>query len=96
MNKEPGSAGGQYPVGYFDQLVTEKEAAKGLGYSVRALQNWRLRGGGPVFVKVSSRSVRYRRGDLRDWTQERLRTSTSDMGKGGRVEDRPFKLNLDD
>ena len=92
MNKEVGSGSSQYPVGYWDQLVTEKEAAKFLGYSVRALQNWRLRGGGPPFVKVSSRSVRYRRGDFRDWAHERRRTSTSDAGGGAS----PRKLNLDD
>lgn len=81
MNKGTGFGSGQYPVGYWDQLVTEKEGARFLGYSVRALQNWRLRGGGPSFVKVSSRSVRYRRSDLRDWAQERLRTSTSNTGR---------------
>lgn len=43
------------------ELVNEREAASILCYSVRALQNWRHRGGGPRFVKVSSRSVRYRR-----------------------------------
>jgi predicted DNA-binding transcriptional regulator AlpA len=91
MNKAFDSGLGQYPVGYWDQLVTEKEAARFLGYSVRALQNWRLRGGGPPYVKVSSRSVRYRRGDLRDWAFARLRTSTSDSGGSP-----PSKLDLDD
>jgi predicted DNA-binding transcriptional regulator AlpA len=47
------------------------------GYSVRALQNWRLRGGGPRFVKVSARSVRYRRRDLIAWAEQRIRESTS-------------------
>ena len=45
---------------HLDRLISENEAAQFLGYTVRALQNWRLRGGGPKFVKVSSRSVRYR------------------------------------
>lgn len=52
-----------------DQLMTETEAAEVLCYSVRALQNWRHRGGGPRFVKVSSRSVRYRRSDLLAWIE---------------------------
>jgi|SRR6185437_613283 len=47
------------------------------GYSVRALQNWRLRGGGPKFIKVSSRSIRYRRRDLIAWAEARLRASSS-------------------
>lgn len=46
---------------HLDRLIPEAEAADFLGYSVRALQNWRLRGGGPVFVRVSCRSIRYRR-----------------------------------
>ena len=42
----------------------ETEAAEFLGHSVRALQNWRSRGGGPEFIRVSARSIRYRRRDL--------------------------------
>ena len=60
-----------------DRLLNENEAANFLRYSVRALQNWRVRGGGPRFVKVSSRSVRYRRRDLIAWTEALLRSSTS-------------------
>jgi len=62
-----------------DQLVREQEAANFLGYSVRALQNWRIRGGGPKFVRVSARSIRYRRRDLIAWTEERLRSNTSEI-----------------
>lgn len=65
-------------VGDPDQLLNERAAATLLGYSVRALQNWRVRGGGPAFVKVSTRSVRYRRGDLVAWVRARIRRSTSE------------------
>lgn len=61
-----------------NRLLRETEAADFLGYSVRALQNWRLRGGGPLFVRVSSRSIRYRFCDLLEWTEDRLVASTSD------------------
>lgn len=60
-----------------NRLVNEKEAAQFLGYTIRALQNWRLRGGGPNFVKVSSRSVRYRVSDLSEWVDSRIVNSTS-------------------
>lgn len=60
-----------------DTLVNEREAASILCYSVRALQNWRHRGGGPLFVKVSSRSIRYRRCDLTKWVDERIVSNTS-------------------
>jgi predicted DNA-binding transcriptional regulator AlpA len=60
-----------------DRLINEKEAAQFLGYSVRTLQNWRVRGGGPDFIKVSSRSIRYRRRDLIAWSESHRRSHTS-------------------
>jgi hypothetical protein len=65
-----------------DMLLREDAAAHFLGFTVRALQAWRVRGGGPVFVKISSRAVRYRKGDLIAWTESLRRTSTSDRGNG--------------
>ena len=60
-----------------DQLMDEREAAAILCYSVRALQNWRHRGGGPKYVKVSARSVRYRRRDLLEWVESRIVANSS-------------------
>lgn len=62
---------------YAERLINEQEAASFLGFSVRALQNWRLRGGGPEYVRVSRRSVRYRRRDLIGWADARLEAHTS-------------------
>jgi len=62
-----------------NRLINEKEAAEFLGYTVRALQNWRIRGGGPKFVKVSARSVRYRFRDLLTWSESLLVSSTSEV-----------------
>jgi len=61
-----------------NQLLTEKQAASILCYSQRALQNWRVRGGGPMYVKVSARSIRYRRCDLNEWVEQRLRKHSSE------------------
>lgn len=66
------------PAEYFDQLLNENDAAAFLSYSVRALQNWRVRGGGPRFVKVSARSIRYRRCDLIAWIDGRTVSHTSE------------------
>jgi len=63
---------------YLNRLINEREAAAFLGYSVRALQNWRFRGGGPDFVKVSRRSVRYRRRDLIAWADRLTVSSTAE------------------
>ena len=61
-------------------LLTERQASERLGYSPRALQQWRRTGAGPKFVRVSARSVRYRLCDLHEWIEVRVRTSTSDLG----------------
>jgi len=63
---------------YLDRLINENEAAGFLGYTIRALQGWRVKGGGPKFVKVSARSIRYRRRDLIAWAEVRLRSNTSE------------------
>jgi len=60
-----------------DQLLTEKETAELICYSHRALQNWRVRGGGPKYVKVSARSIRYQRRDVLNWIEERKRKHTA-------------------
>ena len=62
---------------YLDRLIDETEAADYLCYSVRALQNWRCRGGGPLFVKISGRSVRYTRRDLQTWIDAKRVANTS-------------------
>ncbi|HEY1749593.1 MAG TPA: helix-turn-helix domain-containing protein [Xanthobacteraceae bacterium] len=70
----------QFDAESLEKLINESAAADFIGYSRRALQNWRLRGGGPRYVRVSARSIRYRRRDLIEWAECRLRSSTSDNG----------------
>jgi len=61
-----------------DALLRPAEAAALLGFTKRALEAWRQRGEGPVFVRVSARAVRYRRADLNAWAAARLQQSTSE------------------
>lgn len=61
-------------------LLTEAETARLIGFSTRTLQKWRMIGEGPRFVRVTARAVRYRRSDIDEWIESRLRTSTSDPG----------------
>ncbi len=65
---------------YWNALIDEAEAASFLDLSVRSMQGYRYRGGGPRYVSVSRRCVKYRRLDLREWAEAKLRTSTSDAG----------------
>ncbi len=66
-------------------LLTEKEVGQLIGFAPRTLQNWRSRGGGPPFVRVSKGCVRYRRQDIDAWAEERLRVSTADDAARGTV-----------
>ena len=65
---------------FWHSLIDEKEAAAFLGLERRSMQGFRQRGGGPAFMRISSRCIRYRRIDLRDWAEARMRSSTSDAG----------------
>ena len=63
-----------------EAYLTETEAGERLGFSIRTLQGWRMKGGGPPFLKISARAIRYRASDLDAWILSRVRTSTSDPG----------------
>ena len=56
------------------------EAARYLGISPSTLAKMRLRGDGPVFLKLN-RSVAYDSRDLDAWLALRRRASTSDCGQ---------------
>ena len=66
---------------YWFALIDETEMAKFLNLSVRSLQNYRYRGGGPKFVSVAIRCKKYRRIDGRTWIESKLRSSTADPGQ---------------
>ena len=68
---------------YWYSLIDEFAMADFLDLSVRSLQGYRYKGGGPRFVRLSSRCVKYRRIDGREYVEARLRSSTSDQGPGG-------------
>ncbi len=62
-------------------LIDEKEAAEFLDLTPRSMQAMRQRGGGPKFIRLSSRCIRYTRTLLKSWADARLRSSTSDPGE---------------
>ncbi len=65
-----------------DALLGESETAQMLSVSTRTLQAWRLKGGGPVFVRCG-RAVRYRRRNLISWIDANAVSSTSqETGQG--------------
>jgi len=60
-----------------DRLIDEKAAANFLGYTPRFLQSRRIKGNGPIYIKLGDRAVRYRISDLVAWVENHKRTSTS-------------------
>ena len=60
-----------------EPLMTTSQAAKVLGLSRRTLEAYRVRGGGPRFVRIAPTCVRYRPQDVEAWVDARLRENTS-------------------
>jgi len=68
------------------ELMTEDQAAQRLAVSTRTLQGWRVRGGGPQYLKLGRGRgcVRYKTEDLEAYLDDRVRRSTSDQGAADR------------
>ena len=54
-----------------------RDAARLLGVSESFLNQLRVRGGGPGYVKLGRKVVAYNADDLQAWASQRLQTSTS-------------------
>jgi len=63
-----------------NDLLRTKEAAVVLNVSMKTLQNWRVTGAGPKFVRVGS-AVSYCYGDLLAFIRRNTHASTSDGGE---------------
>ena len=64
--------------------LTTPEAAEILGLRAGTLEAWRVRGGGPNFLRLG-RAIRYRREDLLAFMEASVRASTSDPGADTRA-----------
>jgi predicted DNA-binding transcriptional regulator AlpA len=63
-----------------DTILTSEHAAALLGFHPSYLAKARLSGAGPKYLKIGTRSVRYRRSDIDAWLAGKTRISTSDSG----------------
>jgi len=66
-----------------DALLSRRELAQVLRLSPRTLERMFLEGGGPPAIRVSSRRVVYRVGDVRGWLETRRTASTSEATARG-------------
>ncbi|MFZ4125243.1 MAG: helix-turn-helix transcriptional regulator [Rickettsiales bacterium] len=58
--------------------IDEKKAAEYLGISYRTLQGYRTKGGGPKFVKIGKKTIRYKVSDLIGWSNDNKKINTSE------------------
>ena len=71
------------------RFLDERQVADLLNLSVRTIQNWRVRGGGPQYVRISRRCIRYRLADVLAWAEGRQEANMQipiDAGQGFRFE----------
>ena len=54
------------------QLLNTEEASSLLGVNNIIMETWRRKGTGPRFVRINSKCVRYRLGDLADFQDAHL------------------------
>jgi hypothetical protein len=60
-----------------DDMLTPDKAAKVLSLSVKTLANMRSAGGGPLFLKLANRTIRYRYSDLQVFIANSVKRNTS-------------------
>ena len=65
---------------YWHALINEEAAAEFADVSKRTMQGFRQNGGGPRFVRISSRCIRYTRTWLKEWADARAANSTAEYG----------------
>lgn len=64
--------------GFMPTLLNTKQAAQYLSVSAAFLERDRWAGARIQFVKLGTRSIRYRQQDLDDYIEQQLRSSTSE------------------
>jgi len=65
-----------------DALLNEEQAAAFIGVTRRAMQAWRISGKGPLYIRISSRCIRYKKPHLIEWGEAHIQMSTSQDKQG--------------
>ncbi|MGE0724344.1 MAG: helix-turn-helix transcriptional regulator [Alphaproteobacteria bacterium] len=65
------------PASHDDKILTAEETAAYLRTTERTLQDWRLDGTGPQFIRIGHRSIRYRKSAVDAWLRDRTFASTT-------------------
>ena len=70
-------------MGDLDAVWTPQDASAFLAIRQATLAHWRRTGEGPRYIRLSATRVGYRKRDLLEWIESRLRQSTSEPAAGG-------------
>ena len=62
------------------ELLTTEEAAKAVGVSSMTMRRYRTNGGGPPFIRMGPKLIRYSAESLRAWVASR-ESASGDAGK---------------
>jgi hypothetical protein len=68
-----------------DDLLTTRQTADWLAVSHQWLEIGRSKGYGPPYEQLSSKTIRYRRGKVREWLDSRTRKSTAEYSRRATV-----------
>ena len=58
------------------ELLTPEQAGQLLSMSSHYMAQMRYLGNGPVYIKISAKTIRYRRADLESWIDAHTQTRT--------------------
>ena len=62
-----------------DELLTPAAAAEKLSVTAKVLERWRGLGGGPAFIRLTSKTIRYHPADLAAFVAASTRASTAEQ-----------------
>ena len=79
LDSTPVKPRAQVDIGYSpDALLNTEQVADALQLSRRTIEVWRLKGGGPKFIRAGGRRVLYRWSAISEWLDGRTFNSTSE------------------
>jgi hypothetical protein len=68
-------------VTFVEKLLTPQEAAEILGVTTSALAQLRFKGTGPVYQKLSPKTIRYTRTAVEEFVAASTRTGTAEVAR---------------
>ncbi len=68
-------------------LLNQKQAADYIGVKTGTMEIWRYRGGGPPFIRISRRCIRYRPCEIDEWLNKRRAANTTEITEAEKEND---------